>query len=146
MVMVSAWRAPSARPQRIVVRPPTRWVHWALCRDHDPNQFHSTDPATVWKAQLICADCPVMWECLADVRTWPSDLRDVGMVAGGVYFPPKRQHPSRIRMRRHRKKKIIEGVCHEEPAAAHAQTESVRALPRVSAPVARETLPGGTAT
>ena len=88
------------RPTRVATRQATEWEQSASCRPRQrPGEklvvdvgFYTTDPRRIWKAQEICYRCPVLGKCLADVRNWPDDLRDVGMVMGGVYWPPRRQN------------------------------------------------------
>lgn len=38
----------------------------------------------------ICADCPILARCHREVERWPAKQRFVGMVAGGVWYPDKR--------------------------------------------------------
>lgn len=64
----------------------------AACRATDPDLFYPTSGVSDEGREQIrldgafCAACPVQPECLANVLTWESRLRNVGMVAGGEFF------------------------------------------------------------
>lgn len=47
--------------------PPLRtpeWMHWANCRDTDPEVFWPVEGGSPEPAKRICARCPVESECL----------------------------------------------------------------------------------
>lgn len=92
MVAATINQPPRVR-QRIkyVRRPSVDWIEWADCKNHDPDLFYSFDLDEQHAARLICLTCPVLVECLRDVRTWPADLRNVGMVAGGQYWTARKE-------------------------------------------------------
>lgn len=68
-------------------RPPLSWMARLLACRRTPDLFYSVEADEQEAALFICQACPVMAECRADVLTWPDELRDVGMTAGGEYWP-----------------------------------------------------------
>lgn len=91
-------------------RPPLAWIDTRLPCRKNPDLFYSQDHAEQLAARTMCLACPVMAECLADVLTWPSDLRMVGMTCGGGYWP------SSARVRRARDEVEVEREIAEREA------------------------------
>ena len=95
-----------ARPGTTIGIAPGPWAGDAACRDEDPDTFFDFDhqrlvtaaQRSLYRMQRIeevlkiCAGCPVIEQCLDFVTSWPAAQRDVGMVAGGRFWP----HPKEI--------------------------------------------------
>ena len=63
------------------------WMRSALCRQVDPDVFHPQGPNTSQRAKDVCAECPVIKECLDHAIA----QREEWGVWGGMTFV-ERQH------------------------------------------------------
>jgi WhiB family redox-sensing transcriptional regulator len=60
------------------------WMAEAECRYHDPETFFPPMGGTTRWAKAVCADCPVVAECLAYAQAYESQPW-VHSRSGGVY-------------------------------------------------------------
>lgn len=58
------------------------WRWRALCREYPPSLFDRTVGPSVAKAKAVCAQCPVIADCLAWVT---QDIHYMGVAAGEVW-------------------------------------------------------------
>jgi hypothetical protein len=63
------------------------WTTAAACRNTDPDAFF--DPKRKHFAAAVCAICPVLWQCLADVEAMPAHLRFTGQLRAGRWWPSR---------------------------------------------------------
>ena len=69
------------------------WMRSALCRKVDPDVFHPQGPNTSQRAKDVCAECPVIRECLDHAIA----QREEWGVWGGMTFVERKEEIKRRR-------------------------------------------------
>lgn len=65
MTAPAAQRTTGGQLARTALRPPD-WHDRADCQDHDERDWYSPDKGRRHRARLICAGCPVQFDCALD--------------------------------------------------------------------------------
>lgn len=107
------------------------WHDRAACREHDPAaDWHTASPARSLRARIVCASCPVRFDCALDALErgeahgiWGGlDVRDRRAVAAEYGYPP----PSGTR---HGTRSCYVAGCRQPPCRrAHATYEHNRRI------------------